>query len=134
MAEIQFRRSSWCFQQFVTLSLKLRLSSILERFAGRFPNSYLWHRTVQDIKGTDLLECCQESFPLGVLGIRVAFNGIRDVEPPYLHHNKMASYFEALSVIIGGTTLGFLITCSDLLRFLLNSKYFKYLLINYQNN
>ena len=134
MAEIQFRRSSWCFQQFVMPSLKLRLNSILERFARRCPNYYLWCRIVQDIKETNLLECRQESFPLGVLGIRVAFNGIRDVEPPYLHHNQMASYFEALSVIIGGPTLGFLNTCSNLLRFLLNRKYFKYLLISYQNN
>lgn len=134
MAEIQFRRSSWCFQKFVTPSLKLRLNSILERFARRCPNSYLLRRTVQDIKETDLLECHQESFLLGVLGIRVAFNGIRDVKPPYLHHNEMASYFEALSVIIGGPTLDFLNTCSNLLRFLLNSKYFKYLLISYQNN
>ena len=30
----------------------------------------------------------------------MAFNAMRDVEPPYLRHNQMASYFEALCVII----------------------------------
>ena len=29
----------------------------------------------------------------------MTFNAMRDVEPPYLRHNQMASYFEALCVI-----------------------------------
>ena len=55
-SEIQFRRSSWCLQQFVTPFLKLRLSSILERFVGKFGNSYLWRWTFQCFKRTDLPE------------------------------------------------------------------------------
>ena len=38
----------------------------------------------------------------------MAFNAMRDVEPPYLCHNQMASYFEALCLIIDGPALGFL--------------------------
>ena len=38
----------------------------------------------------------------------MAFNAMSDVEPPYLRHNQMASYFEALCVIIDGPALGFL--------------------------
>ena len=64
----------------------------------------------------------------------MAFNEMRDVEPPYLHHNEMASYFEALCVIIEGPALGFLDTRTNLPRFLLNRKYFKYLGTNYLIN
>ena len=40
-----------------------------------------------------------------------------DVEPPYLRHNQMANYFEALRVIIDGPALGFLHTRTNLLPF-----------------
>ena len=61
------------------------------------------------------------------MGIRVAFNAMTGVEPPYLRHNQVASYFEALCVIIDGPALGFLHTRTNLSRFLLKYKYFKYL-------
>ena len=44
-------------------------------------------------------------------------NAMRDVEPPYLCHNQMASYFEALCVIIDGPALGFLHTRTNLSPF-----------------
>ena len=44
----------------------------------------------------------------------MAFNAMTDVEPPYLRHNQMASYFEALCVIIDGPALGFLHTRTNL--------------------
>ena len=47
----------------------------------------------------------------------MAFNAMMDVEPPYLGHNQMANYFEALRVIIDGPALGFLHTRTDLLPF-----------------
>ena len=47
----------------------------------------------------------------------MAFNAMRDVEPPYLRHNQMASYFEALCVIIDGPALGFLHTRTNLSPF-----------------
>ena len=47
----------------------------------------------------------------------MAFNAMRDVEPPYFHHNQMASYFEALCVIIDGPALGFLHTRTNLSPF-----------------
>ena len=47
----------------------------------------------------------------------MAFNAMRDVEPPYPRHNQMASYFEALCVIIDGPALGFLNTRTNLLPF-----------------
>ena len=59
----------------------------------------------------------------------MAFNAMRDVEPPYLRHNQMASYFEALLVIIDGPALGFLHTRTNLSRFMLTNKYFKYLFL-----
>ena len=59
----------------------------------------------------------------------MAFNAMRDVEPPYLRHNQMASYFEALCVTIDGPALGFLHTRTNLSRFMLTNKYFKYLFL-----
>ena len=47
----------------------------------------------------------------------MAFNGMRDVEPPYLCHNQMASYFEAPCVIIDAPALGFLNTRKNLSPF-----------------
>ena len=47
----------------------------------------------------------------------MAFNAMRDLEPPYLRHNQMASYFEALCVIIDGPALGFLQTLTNLSPF-----------------
>ena len=47
----------------------------------------------------------------------MAFNAMSDVEPLYLCHNQMASYFEALCVIIDGPALGFLHTRTNLLPF-----------------
>ena len=47
----------------------------------------------------------------------MAFNAMRDVEPPYLRHNQMATYFEALCVIIDGAALGFLHTRTNLSPF-----------------
>ena len=47
----------------------------------------------------------------------MAFNAMSDVEPPYLRLNQMASYFEALCVIIDGPTLGFLHTRKNLSPF-----------------
>ena len=47
----------------------------------------------------------------------MAFNAMRDLEPPYLRHNQMASYFEALCVIIDGPALGFLNTRTNLSPF-----------------
>ena len=55
--------------------------------------------------------------PLELLGIRVTFNAVTHVEPPYLGHNQMASYFEALCVIIEGPALGFLHTRTNLSPF-----------------
>ena len=47
----------------------------------------------------------------------MAFNAMMDVESPYLRHNQMANYFEALRVIIDGPALGFLQTRTNLLPF-----------------
>ena len=47
----------------------------------------------------------------------MAFNTMRDVELPYLCHNQMASYFEALCVIVDGPALGFLHTRTNLSPF-----------------
>ena len=47
----------------------------------------------------------------------MAFNAMRDVEHPYLRCNQMASYFEALCVIINGPALGFLHTRTNLSPF-----------------
>ena len=47
----------------------------------------------------------------------MAFNAMTDAEPPYLRHNQMASYFEALCVIIDGPALGFLHTRTNLSPF-----------------
>ena len=47
----------------------------------------------------------------------MAFNAMRVLEPPYLRHNQMASYFEALCLIIDGPSLGFLHTCTNLSPF-----------------
>ena len=44
----------------------------------------------------------------------MAFNAMRNVEPPYLRHNQMASYIEALCLIIDGPALGFLHTGTNL--------------------
>ena len=81
------------------------------------PNSYLWRRTFQSIRGTDLVECQAVIISSRPMGVRVAFNAMRDVEPPYLRHNQMASYFEALCVIIVGPALGFLHTRTNLSPF-----------------
>ena len=51
-------------------------------------------------KGPTFWSTRQESFPVGLLEIRMAFNVMRHVESPYLHHNQIVSYFEALCVII----------------------------------
>ena len=85
-------------------------------------NSYLWRRTFQGMRGNDLLECQAVSIPLGLLGISMAFNAMRDVGLPYLCHNQMASYFEPLCVIIDGPALGFLHTRTNLSPF---TKYFR---------
>ena len=47
----------------------------------------------------------------------MAFHAMRDVEPPYLGHNQMASYFEALCVLIDGPAQGFLHTNTNLWPF-----------------
>ena len=55
---------------------------------------------------------------LDPFGIRVASNAMRDVEPPYLGRNQMASYFEALCVIIEGPAPGFLHTLTNFWPFI----------------
>ena len=47
----------------------------------------------------------------------MAFIAMTDVEPPYLRHNQVVSYFEALCVIIDGPALGFLHTRTNLWPF-----------------
>ena len=47
----------------------------------------------------------------------MTLNAMTDVEPPYLRHNQMASYFDALCVIIDGLALGFLHTCTNISPF-----------------
>ena len=42
---------------------------------------------------------------------------MRDVEPRYLRHNQMASYFEAVCVIIDPLGMGFLHTHTNLSPF-----------------
>ena len=48
----------------------------------------------------------------------MASSSMRDVEPPYLGRNEMASYFEPLCVIIDGPALGFLHTLTNLSPFI----------------
>ena len=47
----------------------------------------------------------------------MAFNAMSDMELPYLRHNEMVSYFEALCAIIDGPALGFLHTRTNLSPF-----------------
>ena len=95
----------------------MRLSDILQRFAGKFPILTCDTELLKVLEGPTLLSARRQSFPLDLLGIRVAFHAMRDVEPPYLGHNQMASYFEALCVLIDGPAQGFLHTNTNLWPF-----------------
>ena len=94
------------------------LSGILQKSAGKFPNSYLWCRTLNGFgkHRPSQVPPARTLFP-PTTADKMALVTMRDFEPPSLRHNQMASYFETLCVTIAGPALGFLHTRTNLSPF-----------------
>ena len=77
-------------------------------FKAKYPNSYLWRRTLTGIRSTDdLRECYGLDIISPTHGDGVTFVK-RRLGPPCFCHNEMVSCFEAVCITIASPALDFL--------------------------
>ena len=89
-------------------------------FKAKFPNSYLWRRTLTGIRSTNDLRPTTKCYGLDIIssthGDRVTFVK-RRLGPPCFCHNEMVSCFEAVCVTIASPALDFLLRHRNLSPF-----------------